>query len=243
MLQVEKIDVFYGDLQALWNISLTVGDAEIVTLIGSNGAGKSTTLKAISGLLKSSKGHIKYNGFNIDAMPIHKIVDLGICMVPEGRRLFPSMTVLDNLEMGSFINRARESRGDTLNWIYELFPILKQRAKQAAGTLSGGEQQMLAIGRALMSQPKLLLLDEMSLGLAPFLVVNLSKVIKQINETKKISIFLVEQNVHMALSIADRGYTMENGRITSQGDAQDLLNSDNVKDAYLGIKVSEQREA
>jgi branched-chain amino acid transport system ATP-binding protein len=175
MLQVDNIDVFYGDLQALWNVSLTVGDGEIVTLVGSNGAGKSTTLKAIVGLLRSSKGHIKYDGISINAMPIHKIVDLGICMVPEGRRLFPSMTILENLEMGSFINRARESKEDTLSWIYELFPILKQRAKQAAGTLSGGEQQMLAIGRALMSQPKLLLLDEMSLGLAPFLVLNLSK--------------------------------------------------------------------
>jgi branched-chain amino acid transport system ATP-binding protein len=145
--------------------------------------------------------------------------------------------------MGSFINRARESKENTLSWIYEIFPVLKQRAKQAAGTLSGGEQQMLAIGRALMSQPKLLLLDEMSLGLAPLLVQNLSKVIKQISETKKISIFLVEQNVHMALSIANRGYTMENGRITSEGDARALLNSDSVKDAYLGIKVSEQKEA
>ena len=243
MLQINNIDVFYGDLQALWGVSLTVGDGEIVTLVGSNGAGKSTTLKTITGLLRPSTGNIKYDGISINTIPMHKIVDLGICMVPEGRRLFPGMTVLENLEMGSFINRARESKENTLSWIYEIFPILKQRARQAAGTLSGGEQQMLAIGRALMSQPKLLLLDEMSLGLAPLLVQNLSKVIKQISETKKISIFLVEQNVHMALSIANRGYTMENGRITSEGDARALLNSDSVKDAYLGIKVSEQRES
>ena len=243
MLQIDNIDVFYGDLQALWGVSLTVGDGEIVTLVGSNGAGKSTTLKTITGLLRPSTGNIKYDGISINTIPMHKIVDLGICMVPEGRRLFPSMTVLENLEMGSFINRARESKENTLSWIYEIFPVLKQRARQAAGTLSGGEQQMLAIGRALMSQPKLLLLDEMSLGLAPLLVQNLSKVIKQISETKKISIFLVEQNVHMALSIANRGYTMENGRITSEGDARALLNSDSVKDAYLGIKVSEQRES
>ncbi len=243
MLQIDNIDVFYGDLQALWGVSLTVGDGEIVTLVGSNGAGKSTTLKTITGLLRPSTGNIKYDGISINTIPMHKIVDLGICLVPEGRRLFPGMTVLENLEMGSFINRARESKENTLSWIYEIFPVLKQRARQAAGTLSGGEQQMLAIGRALMSQPKLLLLDEMSLGLAPFLVQNLSKVIKQISETKKISIFLVEQNVHMALSIANRGYTMENGRITGEGDARALLNSDSVKDAYLGIKVSEQRES
>lgn len=240
MLQVDNINVFYGDLQALWGVSLTVGDAEIVTLLGSNGAGKSTTLKTITGLLRSTTGSIKYDGTNISTAPMHKIVDSGICMVPEGRRLFPGMTVIENLEMGCFISRARETKEDTLAWIYEIFPILKQRAKQAAGTLSGGEQQMLAIGRALMSQPKLLLLDEMSLGLAPLLVQNLSRVIKQINETKKISIFLVEQNVHMALSIAHRGYTMENGRITNQGDARALLNSDSVKDAYLGVKTAEQ---
>lgn len=236
MLTVENIDVFYGDLQALWGVSLTVGDAEIVTLVGSNGAGKSTTLKTITGLLRPKTGSISYDEISLNKLPMHKIVDLGICMVPEGRRLFPGMTVLENLEMGSFTNRARQSKESTLRWIYDIFPVLKERAGQAAGTLSGGEQQMLAIGRALMSQPRLLLLDEMSLGLAPLLVQNLSKVIKQINETRKISIFLVEQNVHMALSIANRGYTMENGRITDQGDARTLLNSDSVRDAYLGVK-------
>ena len=243
MLQVENIDVFYGDLQALWGVSFTVNDAEIVTLVGSNGAGKSTILKTITGLLRPRTGNIKYDGIGVDKLPMHKIVDMGICMVPEGRRLFPGMTVLENLEMGCFISRARESKQGTLEWIYEVFPVLKNRARQAAGTLSGGEQQMLAIGRALMSQPKLLLLDEMSLGLAPLLVQNIAKVIKQINDTRKISIFLVEQNVHMALSLANRGYTMENGSITSQGDARTLLNSDSVKDAYLGVKLPQKGES
>jgi branched-chain amino acid transport system ATP-binding protein len=240
MLQVDNIDVFYEDLQALWGVSLTVGDAEIVTLVGSNGAGKSTTLKTITGLLRPRTGDISYDGIGLNKLPAHKVVDLGICMVPEGRRLFQGMSVLENLEMGSFIGRARQSKESTLEWVYEIFPVLKDRAKQAAGTLSGGEQQMLAIGRALMSQPKLLLLDEMSLGLAPLLVQNIAKIIKQINETRKISVFLVEQNVHMALTIANRGYTIENGRITSQGDARTLLNSDSVRDAYLGVKLSKQ---
>jgi branched-chain amino acid transport system ATP-binding protein len=238
VLEINALDVFYADLQALWEVSLNIGEAEIVTLVGSNGAGKSTILKTISGLLKPRTGTITYNGIRLDKLAMHKIVDLGIGMVPEGRRLFPQMTVLENLEMGSFIPRARPAKNATLGWVYEIFPVLKERTKQVAGTLSGGQQQMLAIGRALMSQPRLLLLDEMSLGLAPLLVQNFSRVIKQINKEQKISIFLVEQNVNMALSLADRGYIMENGRIIFQGDAKTLLNNDLVKDAYLGIKIS-----
>jgi branched-chain amino acid transport system ATP-binding protein len=234
MLEVSNIDVYYGDFQALWDVSLAVGDGEIVTLIGSNGAGKSTTLKTISGLLKPKTGSITYDGIRLDRLPAHKIVELGICMVPEGRRLFPQMSILENLEVGAFLSQARQVKGDTLNWVYEIFPVLRERAKQPAGILSGGEQQMLAIARGLMSQPKLLLLDEMSLGLGPLLVQDISQVINEINKLKGITIFLVEQNVRMALALADRGYILENGRIVDQGDAKVLWSSDNVKKAYLG---------
>lgn len=238
MLEISNIDVYYGDLQALWGVSLTIGDGEIVTLIGSNGAGKSTALKTISGLLKPKTGSIHYDGIRLDKLPAHKIVELGICMVPEGRRIFPQMSVLENLEVGAFTSRARQVKDDTLSWVYEIFPVLKERAKQPAGTLSGGEQQMLAISRALMSQPKLLLIDEMSLGLSPLLVQSISDVIKQISEAGGITIFLVEQNVRMALALADRGYILENGRIVDQGDAKAFLSSDRVKDAYLGVGLT-----
>ena len=235
MLEISNIDVYYGDLQALWDVSLVVGDGEIVTLIGSNGSGKSTTLKTISGLLKPKTGSITYDGIRLNRLPAHKIVELGICMVPEGRRLFPQMSVLENLEVGAFLSQARQVKGDTLNWVYEIFPVLRERAKQPAGTLSGGEQQMLAIARGLMSQPKLLLLDEMSLGLGPLLVQDISRVISEINKLKGITIFLVEQNVRLALALADRGYILENGRIVDQGDAKVLWSSDSVKNAYLGV--------
>ncbi|MDH5696192.1 MAG: ABC transporter ATP-binding protein [Dehalococcoidia bacterium] len=235
MLEISNIDVYYGDFQALWDVSLAVGDGEIVTLIGSNGAGKSTILKTISGLLKPKTGSITYDGIRLNRLPAHKIVELGICMVPEGRRLFPQMSVLENLEVGAFLSQARQVKGDTLNWVYEIFPVLRERAKQPAGTLSGGEQQMLAIARGLMSQPKLLLLDEMSLGLGPLLVQDISRVISEINKLKGITIFLVEQNVRLALALADRGYILENGRIVDQGDAKVLWSSDSVKNAYLGV--------
>lgn len=238
MLEVSNVDVYYGDLQALWDVSLAIGDGEIVTLIGSNGAGKSTTLKTISGLLKPRVGSIRYNGIPLDKLPPHKIVELGICMVPEGRRLFPQMTVLENLEVGAFLGQARRVRDDTLRWIYGIFPILKQRANQLAGTLSGGEQHMLAIGRALMSQPKLMLLDEMSLGLAPVLVQNIARAIKEVNRARGITIFLVEQNVRLALALADRGYIVENGRVVGEGTAKTLLSSQSVKDAYLGVELT-----
>jgi branched-chain amino acid transport system ATP-binding protein len=240
MLEINHIDVYYGDLQALWDVSLTIGEGEIVTLVGSNGAGKSTLMKTISGLLKVRAGYIDCDSIRLDRLPAHRIVELGISLVPEGRRLFPQMTVLENLEMGASINPARQARLNTLTWIYELFPILKERAKQMAGTLSGGEQQMLAIGRALMSQPKILLIDEMSLGLSPLLVQELCQVIQDINNVKKLTVFLVEQDVQLALSMAHRGYVIENGRIVDQGDAKLLLANARIKEAYLGVGQEHQ---
>jgi branched-chain amino acid transport system ATP-binding protein len=235
MLKIEKIDVYYNDIQALWEVSLTVRDGEMVTLVGSNGAGKSTILKAISGLLRPRHGSISYQGIRIDKQKAHKIVELGICMVPEGRRLFPDMSVLENLEIGAYLNQSRRAKNETLHWVYQIFPILKKRTGQLARVLSGGEQQMLAIARALMSQPKILLLDEITLGLSPLLVDAIFDVIKQINKSSSIAILLVEQNVVVSLELADKGYIMENGRIVGQGDAKVLLESKQVKDAYLGI--------
>lgn len=235
MLEIRQVDVFHGDLQALWGVSLMVEENRITTLIGSNGSGKSTTLATIAGLLKPAKGMVSFKGEKLNKLPTHKIVELGISMVPEGRRLFPEMTVKDNLEMGAIPKRARQSKNETMNWIYEVFPILNERASQRADTLSGGEQQMLAIGRALMSQPELLLVDELSLGLAPVVVQKISRILKSINKTKGIGIFLVEQNVPMALELADKGYIIENGRIVGEGDAKALLNSEQVKEAYLGM--------
>jgi len=235
MLEISHIDVYYGDLQALWDVSLAIGDGEIVTLVGSNGAGKSTLMKTISGLLKVRAGYIDCDSIRLDRLSPHRIVELGISMVPEGRRLFPQMSVLENLEMGASIKPARRTRHNALTWIYDLFPILKERAKQMAGTLSGGEQQMLAIGRALMLQPKILLIDEMSSGLSPLLVQELCQVIQDINKVKKMTVFLVEQDVQLALSMAHRGYVIENGRIVDQGDAKLLLSNARIKEAYLGV--------
>jgi branched-chain amino acid transport system ATP-binding protein len=235
MLEISHIDVYYNDLQALWDISLNIESGEIVALVGSNGAGKSTVMKTISGLLKPKLGSISFEGVRLNKMPAHRIAELGISMVPEGRRLFPQMSVLENLEVGASVREARKVRLNTISWIYELFPILMKREKQRADTLSGGEQQMLAIGRALMAQPRLLLIDEMSLGLAPLVVQEISQIIKDINKSRKLAIFLVEQDVNMALSVADRGYIIENGHIQGQGIARELLCSERVKDAYLGI--------
>jgi branched-chain amino acid transport system ATP-binding protein len=240
MLEISHIDVYYGDLQALWDISLTIRDGEIVALVGSNGAGKSTLMKTISGLLKVRAGYIDFSSIRVDRLPAHRIVETGISMVPEGRRIFPQMSVLENLEMGGTIKPARHVRQKTLNWIYELFPILEERAKQMAGTLSGGEQQMLAIGRALMSQPKLILIDEMSLGLSPLLVQEFCQVIQGINKSRKLTVFLVEQDVQLALSMAHRGYVIENGRIVGQGAAKSLLRTARIKEAYLGINGGEK---
>lgn len=239
MLEVDKIDVYYGDLKALWEVSLTVEDGEIVVLFGSNGAGKSTTLRTLCGLLRPATGSISFNGLSLIEQPVHKIVELGIGMVPEERKVFRGMTVLENLELGAFLGSARQVKDTTMNWIYEVFPVLKERRKQKAGTLSGGEQQMLLISRALMSQPKLLLVDELSFGLAPMLVQNLFRIMRQIHESTGISILLVEQNVRMALELSDRGYIIENGSIVGEGKAQDFLSSQQVKDAYFGIASEE----
>jgi len=235
MLSIKEIDVFHGDLQALWSVSLDIKDGAITSLIGSNGAGKSTLQMAIAGLLRPARGTIYADQIRLDNQPAHKVVDAGVSMVPEGRRLFPEMSVLDNLEMGAFSRKARERLGETLEWVYDVFHILKERSRQRADTLSGGEQQMLAIGRALMSLPKFLLIDELSLGLAPVIVQRICQILKEINKSKGIGIFVVEQNVRMALALADYGYIIENGRITGQGEGQALLNSAEVKEAYLGI--------
>jgi branched-chain amino acid transport system ATP-binding protein len=235
MLEISGLDVFYGDLQALWDVSISIDEGKIVTLVGSNGAGKSTVMKAITGLLKPKSGKIIFRGTRIDRLPPHRIVESGICMVPEGRRLFPGMSVRENLEVGASPKSARKIRNNTISWVYKVFPVLKERSEQQAGTLSGGEQQMLAIGRALMSNPKLLMIDEMSLGLSPVVVQDLSRIIKEINLSKKLTILLVEQDVQLALSLGDRGYIIENGRIVGQGICSDLLCDEQVKEAYLGI--------
>jgi branched-chain amino acid transport system ATP-binding protein len=235
MLEATNISAFYGDLQALWNISLAIHGGEIVTFIGSNGAGKSTIMKTIAGLVKPKEGAVLFEGIRLDRLPTHEIVELGISMVPEGRRLFPEMTVLENLEVGASTKVASRLRYSNVNWIHELFPILKERSKQLAGTLSGGEQQMLAIGRALMAQPKLLLIDEMSLGLSPIVVERILQAIQDVNRTKKLPIALVEQDVGIALSVADRGYIIEHGRIVAEGDTKLLQGDDRLMAAYLGV--------
>jgi len=235
MLEIHAIDVFYGDLQALWGVSLNVQQGEIVSLVGPNGAGKSTLMKTVSGLLRPAAGSIIFDSIRLDKVPAYEIVEMGICMVPEGGRLFSSMSVVENLELGAFNIEARKERFEALERVYEIFPVIKARKNQMAGTLSGGEQQMLAIGRALMSQPKLLLLDEISLGLAPLLVQSIFRVIKMINDSKQISLLLVEQNVRMALELGGRGYIIETGRIVGHDEAQRLLESEKVKKAYLGL--------
>jgi branched-chain amino acid transport system ATP-binding protein len=235
MLEVENVDVHYGDVQALWNVSFRVEGEEMVSLVGSNGAGKTTVLKTISGILRPTKGSVSIDGIRLDAIPAHQIVEMGIVLIPEGRRLFRDMTVLENLEMGGFIERARKLKEQNLKWISEIFPILGERLRQIAGTLSGGEQQMLAIARGLMSEPKLLLVDELSLGLAPIIVKNIYDTLEEINRSRKLSILVVEQNVRLALKITNRAYIIENGRITGEGKGSDLLNSEQVKQAYLAI--------
>jgi branched-chain amino acid transport system ATP-binding protein len=242
MLTINQLNVYYGDLQALWNVSMKVEDNSISTLVGSNGAGKSTIMKTISGLLKAKAGEIIFNNTRIDKLPIHSIVDMGISLVPEGRRLFPNMSVMENLEVGASPRSARRMRDKNLQWIYSIFPILKERANQKAGTLSGGQQQMLALGRSLMSQPKLLLIDEMSLGLSPIVVQEISRILREIKESSKLTILLVEQDVQLALSLADTAYIIENGRIVGEGACSDLLGSDQIKQAYLGISADDKAE-
>ena len=233
MLEVEKIDVFHGEIQALWQVSIKIEAGELVSLIGANGAGKSTIVESISGLLPLADGSIKFDGMSLDKEPAHRIVEHGICLIPEERGIFPGMSVLENLELGAFTPVSRRVRHETLDFVYELFPVLKSRRSQKAGTMSGGEQQMLAIGRALMAKPRLLMCDEPSLGLAPIVVKNIFKVIKQINRAG-VSVLLVEQNVRAALGLSQRAYIVENGRITAEGLSQILLQDKKVKDAYLG---------
>jgi branched-chain amino acid transport system ATP-binding protein len=234
LLKVSNIDVFHGSLQALWDVSLIVKRGEIVALIGANASGKSTLLNAISGLVHPAKGSIKFEGKNISVLDPFQIVTIGISQIPEGRRIFPNMTVLDNLIIGSYNQKARSKREQNLKMVYELFPILKERKNQLAKTLSGGEQQMLALGRGLMSDPKLLLLDEMSLGLAPIVLNDLYKALREIRE-KGITILLVEQNVRRSLEEADRAYIMEVGRVVLSGDVAELREEEEVKKAYFGV--------
>jgi branched-chain amino acid transport system ATP-binding protein len=233
MLAVEDINVYYGAIHALKNLSLQVEAGSIVTLIGANGAGKTTTLKTISGILRAKTGQIKFEDQEIHKLAPNKIVQLGIAHVPEGRRIFSSMSVLENLELGAYLRRDRAGIARDLAEVYDRFPRLKEREKQLAGTLSGGEQQMLAIGRALMAQPKLLLMDEPSMGLAPLLVKEIFEIIQDVN-AKGCTILLVEQNAKMALSIADYAYVIETGQIVLSGPAAELAQSDEVRKAYLG---------
>ena len=234
MLKLENVNMSYGDVQVLWDVTFEVKEGEILVLVGANGAGKSSTLKTISGLQRVSSGTMTFNGQDITRIPAEDIIKLGIVHVPEGRRLFGEMTVEENLIMGSLHGEAKKERQKTIEECYELFPRLKERRKQLAGTLSGGEQQMLAVARGLMAKPKLLMLDEPSLGLAPVLVADIFDIVKSINK-QGITVLLVEQNVQSTLTFCDRAYVLENGRIVLSGTGKELLNNEHVKKAYLGI--------
>jgi branched-chain amino acid transport system ATP-binding protein len=234
MLKVKGIDVFYGDLQVLWDVSFEVREKEILVLVGANGAGKSTTIKTISSLITPRKGTIEFNGIRLDQTLPHKTIEHGIVHVPEGRRLFPEMSVEENLIMGTLYGEAKAKRFDTMEKVYQLFPRLMERKKQMAGTLSGGEQQMLAVGRGLMSLPKLMMFDEPSLGLAPILVQEIFQMVKRINQ-EGVTVLLVEQNVKQTLAMCHRAYVLENGRIVLEGEGKTLMDNDHVKEAYLGI--------
>jgi len=235
MLSLVDIHTFYGNIQALKGVSLEVKEGEIITLIGANGAGKTTTLMSISGIVPPRTGDVLFMGEAISRVNPNKIVSMGISQVPEGRRIFPYLTVLENLDMGAFLRDDKDGVKSDLDYVFSLFPILAERRNQAGGTLSGGEQQMLAISRALMARPRLLLLDEPSLGLAPLIVKQIFEIIKKINSENNTTIFLVEQNANLALKVAHRGYVMENGRITLSDAAESLLANEDVKKAYLGI--------
>lgn len=234
MLNIENLHVSYGDIQVLWGISLNVPEGAIVALLGSNGAGKTTTLKTALGMMRPSQGKVTFNGQNITSKPTHTIVGAGLYLVPEWRGTFSTLTVLENLELGAFPSAARPYRDETLRQVFEIFPRLDERQSQKAGTLSGGERQMLAIGRALMARPKLLILDEPSLGLAPLIVADIFEVIKGINE-KGVTVLVVEQNVHMALEISGYGYILENGAVVGEGNSSALLSDEKIREAYLGI--------
>ena len=235
MLEVKNIQTYYGNIQAIKGISLEISEGEIITLIGANGAGKTTTLMSISGIVPPKSGEILFLGKPLQKLSPNQIVALGISQVPEGRRIFPYLTVMENLDMGAFLRNDTAEIHKDVEYIFDLFPILAERRHQSGGTLSGGEQQMLAVARALMARPRLLLLDEPSLGLAPLIVKQIFKIIRKINQENKTTIFLVEQNANLALQVAHRGYVMENGRITLSDTSQNLLANEDVKKAYLGI--------
>ena len=234
MLELNRINTFYGKIQALRDVSLKVEDGEIVTLIGANGAGKSTTLMSICGVIHPRSVEILFDGKPIQQLPAPEIVKRGISQVPEGRLIFPELTVRENLDLGAFLRTDKKGIADDMEYVFQLFPILRERVSQTGGTLSGGEQQMLALGRALMARPRLLLLDEPSLGLAPIIIQQIFKIIQKVNEDGT-TVFLVEQNANQALHIANRGYVMENGVVVMEGKAQELLSSEKVRKAYLGM--------
>jgi branched-chain amino acid transport system ATP-binding protein len=234
LLTIESIDVFYGPAQALWGVSFSVEEGQVASLIGANGAGKTTTLKAVCGLIPLMAGRIAYDGQVISGLPVHRIMDLGLSLVPEGRQLFPKMTVEESLTIGSYLTRTKPQRRQNLERVFHIFPRLAERRLQIAETLSGGEQQMLAIGRALMQEPRLLILDEPSLGLAPALVRDIFGIVKELHG-RGLTILLVEQNVRQALQVADVVFVLENGRVIMSGTGADLINDPKVKEAYLGF--------
>jgi branched-chain amino acid transport system ATP-binding protein len=234
MLKIEKLNFSYGDLKVLWDIDLEVHEGEIVTVVGANGAGKSTTLKNISRLVKPDSGAVSFQGVDLKGMESHEVVEKGIIQVPEGRKIFPEMTVRENLRMGSYIKSVRSDREANIERVFTMFPRLREREKQLGGTMSGGEQQMLAIARGLMANPKLLLLDEPSLGLSPLLVKSIFEIISEINR-QGVTILLVEQNVYQSLRIANRAYVLETGRVVLTGQGEELLNNDHIKKAFLGM--------
>jgi branched-chain amino acid transport system ATP-binding protein len=234
MLKLENVDVCYGEVQVLWQVCIEVAENELVALLGANGAGKTTTLKAISGLLRLRRGTIKFMGKANQKLRPDEIVSMGLIHIPEGRKIFPSLTVGENLELGAYLKAAKKTRGEVMEQVFNLFPILKERRRQSAGTLSGGEQQMLALGRGLMSAPKLLMIDEPSLGLSPLLAEQIFVTIKRINQGG-VTILLVEQNVFASLAMAHRGYILENGRIVLEGEAKELLANQDIRKAYLGL--------
>jgi branched-chain amino acid transport system ATP-binding protein len=235
MLELRNLHTYYGNIQALNNVNIKVSEGEIITLIGANGAGKTTTLMSICGIVPSRSGEISFMGRPVHKMSPDSIVALGISQVPEGRHIFPQLTVMENLAMGAFLRKDRDGIKGDMDYVFELFPILTERRNQQGGTLSGGEQQMLAISRAIMARPRLLLLDEPSLGLAPIIVRQIFRIIKKINSEYGTTVFLVEQNANLALQIAQRGYVMENGRIVLEDSAKNLLSNEDVRKAYLGI--------
>ena len=235
MLQAENIECGYGEVQVIWDVSVKVEEKQLVTIIGSNGSGKTTFLKALMGVIPVLNGKVIFKGEDITKIPTHSRVERGMVMVPEGRLIFPNMTVLENLEMGAYTKRAEKKKEEQLEHVFNLFPRLKERLEQKAGTLSGGEQQMLAIARALMSKPKLLLLDEPSIGLAPIVVENIGSAILEINEELGISIILVEQNIHLSLEIADYAYVLSEGRIKVEGKAEDVKEFEEIRKAYFGV--------